>query len=66
MAAVLGVVGIGPAQTALVIGFLLPFDRILDMWRTVVNVTGDLAVATVVGTWEEEIDLEIYGAKPLD
>jgi Na+/H+-dicarboxylate symporter len=61
MAAVLGVVGIGVDQTALVIGFLLPFDRILDMWRTVVNVTGDLAVATVVGAWEEEIDPETYG-----
>ncbi|PKP93544.1 MAG: dicarboxylate/amino acid:cation symporter [Alphaproteobacteria bacterium HGW-Alphaproteobacteria-16] len=56
MAVVLDVIGITPAQTALIIGFLLPFDRILDMWRTVVNVTGDLAVATVVATWEGEIE----------
>jgi len=48
MAAVLEVVGITPAQAALVIGFVLPFDRILDMWRTMVNVTGDLAVARVI------------------
>ncbi len=56
MAVVLDVIGITPAQTALIIGFLLPFDRILDMWRTVVNVTGDLAVATTVAHWEGEIE----------
>ena len=49
-------IGITPEQTALVIGFLLPFDRILDMWRTVVNVTGDLAVATCVAGMEGELD----------
>ena len=55
MAAVLDVIGITPTQTALVIGFLLPFDRVLDMWRTVVNVTGDLAVATCVAAMEGEL-----------
>jgi len=55
MAAVLDVIGITPEQTALVIGFLLPFDRILDMWRTVINVTGDLAVATSVAAMEGEL-----------
>ncbi|WP_373487046.1 dicarboxylate/amino acid:cation symporter [Blastomonas sp.] len=55
MAAVLDVIGITPGQTALVIGFLLPFDRILDMWRTVINVTGDLAVATSVAAMEGEL-----------
>lgn len=55
MAAVLDVIGITPEQTALVIGFLLPFDRILDMWRTVINVTGDLAVATCVAASEGEL-----------
>jgi Na+/H+-dicarboxylate symporter len=52
MAAVLEVAGISPAQAALVIGFVLPFDRILDMWRTMVNVTGDLAVARVIQAGE--------------
>ncbi|OWK27996.1 proton/sodium-glutamate symport protein [Sphingomonas mucosissima] len=56
MAAVLEVIGITPEQTALVIGFLLPFDRILDMWRTVINVTGDLAVATCVAAIEGELN----------
>lgn len=55
MAAVLEVIGVSPAQIALVIGFVLPFDRVLDMWRTVVNVTGDLAVATAVARLEGEL-----------
>lgn len=59
MAAVLDVIGITPEQTALVIGFLLPFDRILDMWRTVINVTGDLAVATSVAAMEGELGDEV-------
>ena len=48
LAVVLESVGMSPAQTALVVGFILPFDRLLDMTRTVVNVTGDLCVATIV------------------
>lgn len=55
LAAVLEVIGISAAQAALVIGFVLPFDRILDMWRTVVNVTGDLAVTTAVAASEGEL-----------
>jgi Na+/H+-dicarboxylate symporter len=30
------------------IGLLLPFDRILDRFRTMTNVWGDLACATIV------------------
>ncbi len=62
LAAVLTAIGITPEQTALVVGFILPFDRILDMMRTTTNVTGDLAVATTVGKWEDEIDLDVYQA----
>ncbi|MBX3430101.1 MAG: dicarboxylate/amino acid:cation symporter [Hyphomonadaceae bacterium] len=62
LAAVLTAIGITPEQTALVVGFILPFDRILDMMRTTTNVTGDLAVATTVGKWEDEIDLDVYRA----
>ncbi|MBI1360294.1 MAG: cation:dicarboxylase symporter family transporter [Alphaproteobacteria bacterium] len=62
LAAVLTAIGITAEQTALVVGFILPFDRILDMMRTATNVTGDLAVATTVGKWEGEIDLETYDA----
>lgn len=55
LAAVLDGMGISAAQTALVIGFILPVDRILDMWRTVVNVTGDLAVATAVAASQGDL-----------
>jgi Na+/H+-dicarboxylate symporter len=63
LAAVLTAIGITPDQTALVVGFILPFDRILDMMRTTTNITGDLAVATTVARWEDEIDLEVYRAE---
>lgn len=49
LAAVLQGIGVDPAQTALLVGFVLPFDRILDMIRTVTNVISDLAVAIGVG-----------------
>lgn len=41
---VLSSVGLNPAW----IGIILPVDRILDMVRTVVNITGDATVATVI------------------
>jgi Na+/H+-dicarboxylate symporter len=66
LAAVLQVIGVSPEQTALLVGFILPFDRILDMTRTVANVLGDLAVATIVGRWENEIDVDVYKAPPVE
>ncbi|MDO9317525.1 MAG: dicarboxylate/amino acid:cation symporter [Gammaproteobacteria bacterium] len=59
MAAVMSAIGVTPEQIAIVIGFILPFDRPLDMVRTSVNVTGDLSVAMVVGKWEGELDLSV-------
>jgi Na+/H+-dicarboxylate symporter len=64
LAAVLETIGVTATQTAIIVGFILPFDRILDMMRTVSNVTGDLAVATVVAKWENEIDIDEYNALP--
>ena len=64
IAAVLTSIGLTEAQTALIVGFILPFDRVLDMMRTVVNVTGDLAVATTVARMEGDLDRDIYNAKP--
>lgn len=63
LAAVLHAIGITPEQTAIVVGFILPFDRILDMTRTVPNVTSDLAIATAVARWEGEMDVERYNSK---
>lgn len=60
LAAVLHAIGITPEQTAIVVGFILPFDRILDMTRTVPNVTSDLAIATAVARWEGEMDVNAY------
>jgi len=44
VALILGTVGVPPAAIGLVLGV----DRFLDMARTMLNVTGDLAIATVV------------------
>ncbi|MBI1182828.1 cation:dicarboxylase symporter family transporter [bacterium] len=49
MIMVLQSVGLNP----LWISIIFPVDRILDMCRTVVNVTGDAAVATIVGQIDE-------------
>ncbi|MGY8984767.1 MAG: dicarboxylate/amino acid:cation symporter, partial [Sphingomonadales bacterium] len=64
LAGVLGVLGVTGEQTAIVVGFLLPFDRPLDMVRTTVNVTGNLAVCTAVAKWENEIDLDEFRRNP--
>lgn len=55
-------VGIPEEQAFLIIGFILPFDRLLDMMRTLTNVTGDAAVATAVAKWEGELDEDVFRA----
>lgn len=64
LAGVLQVVGLSAEQTALIVGFILPFDRPLDMMRTVPNCTSDLSVAVTVARWEGELDEKVYRAKP--
>jgi len=56
-------VGIPEEQAFLIIGFILPFDRLLDMMRTLTNVTGDAAVATAVAKWEGELDEDVFRAQ---
>lgn len=51
MIIVLESVGLNPAWIALI----FPVDRILDMCRTVVNVTGDGAVSTIIAAGEGEL-----------
>ncbi len=53
MIIVLESVGLNPAW----IGLIFPVDRILDMCRTVVNVTGDATVSTLVAQSEGELVL---------
>lgn len=48
IAIILGMVGVPPEA----IGLILGVDRLLDMSRTVVNVGGDLAIATIVSRGE--------------
>ena len=52
MIIVLESVGLNPAWIALI----FPVDRILDMCRTVVNVTGDGTVSTLVAASEGELE----------
>jgi Na+/H+-dicarboxylate symporter len=63
LAAVLSAVGVAPEQTALVVGFVLPFDRLLDMTRTVPSASANLTVATTVAHWEGELDEAVYRAR---
>jgi Na+/H+-dicarboxylate symporter len=42
------------------IGLILGVDRLLDMIRTAVNVSGDAVVSTVVAKSENKFDLDIY------
>lgn len=53
MIIVLQSVGLNPAWIAIV----FPVDRILDMCRTVVNVTGDASVSTIIAEFEGELDM---------
>ena len=64
LAAVLSSVGITPEQTALVVGFILPFDRLLDMTRTVASASANLTVTTVVARWEKAIEPEADTLSP--
>jgi Na+/H+-dicarboxylate symporter len=63
LATVLTTIGASPEQTALMVGFILPFDRPLDMMRTLTNVTGDGAVAVAVAKWEGELDEKTFRRK---
>jgi Na+/H+-dicarboxylate symporter len=65
-----GVPGVGLITLAMVlrqvglpvegIGLIIGVDRLLDMARTMVNVTGDAVVTCVVAKSENQIDLDVY------
>lgn len=65
-----GVPGVGLIMLAMVfnqvglpvegIGLILGVDRLLDMVRTAVNITGDAAVTCIVARGENEIDDELF------
>jgi len=65
-----GVPGVGLIMLAMVfaqvglpiegIALIMGVDRLLDMIRTAVNVTGDAAITTIVARSEDSIDMEIF------
>jgi Na+/H+-dicarboxylate symporter len=65
-----GVPGVGLVMLSMVfsqvglpiegIGLVLGVDRLMDMLRTAVNVSGDAAVSTIVARSEGKLDLNIY------
>ncbi len=67
-----GVPGVGTIMLAMVlrqmelpvegIGLILGVDRILDMTRTAVNITGDAAVSCIVARSEGKLDVEAFRA----
>ncbi|MFT5277663.1 MAG: Na+/H+-dicarboxylate symporter [Granulosicoccus sp.] len=70
-----GVPGVGLILLALVlqqvnlpvegIALIIGIDRLLDMTRTVVNVTGDSTIATIVAKTEGQLDETIYHDRSL-
>lgn len=65
-----GVPGVGLIMLAMVlqqvglpveaIGLIIGVDRLLDMTRTAVNITGDAMVTTIVGKSEDQFDIDVY------
>ena len=65
-----GVPGVGLIMLAMVlqqvglpvegIALIMGVDRLLDMTRTAVNVTGDSMVTVIVAKSEKELDVEVY------
>jgi DAACS family dicarboxylate/amino acid:cation (Na+ or H+) symporter len=60
VAIILAMVGVDPVAIGLVLGV----DRLLDMCRTTLNVTGDLAIATMVSRGEDGLVAAPGGAPP--
>lgn len=56
LAMVLGSIGLPLEGIALIAGI----DRILDMFRTTVNIVGDASAAVVVAGTEDEIDRTVF------
>jgi len=56
---VLTTVGLPVEGVALIAGI----DRILDMARTTVNISGDIAASVIIAKSEKELDTSIYNAK---
>jgi Na+/H+-dicarboxylate symporter len=45
------------------ITLILGVDRLLEMFRTVINITGDCAVTVIVDSWEKTLNRQVYNSK---
>jgi len=45
------------------IGIILGVDRVLDMFRTTINITGDCAITTIVDSSEGTLNKAVYNSK---
>ncbi len=61
IALVLKILGLTPEQLVQGFAILFTIDRIVDMMRTMLNVTSDIVVASVIADNENEIDHELLG-----
>lgn len=59
IALILKTLGLTPDQLVVGFAFLFTVDRIADMFRTMINVTSDAVVATVIAANENELDYEV-------
>jgi Na+/H+-dicarboxylate symporter len=59
IALILKILGLTPDQLVIGFAFLFTVDRIADMFRTLINVTSDAVVATVIAANENELDYEV-------
>ena len=47
------------------IGLIMGVERIIDMFRTTVNVMGDNIATLVIANSENDINLDLYNSKPI-
>ena len=70
-----GVPGVGMIMLSMVltsvglplegIGLIMGVERIIDMFRTTVNVMGDNIATLVIANSENDINLDLYNSKPI-
>ena len=70
-----GVPGVGMIMLSMVltsvglplegIGLIMGVERIIDMFRTTVNVMGDNIATLIVANSENDLNLDLYNSKPL-
>lgn len=62
IALVLNSMGLTPEQLVTGFAFLFALDRLMDMFRTTVNVTSDAVVAAIIADNENELDYELLNS----